>query len=81
MFLEAFFPCFFASEKLSESLYKSQWMQADKKFKKAMIIIKENLKIPVDITAIRMMKVNLSTLARICNFAYSVFALLKRVNE
>nr|QGW50713.1 odorant receptor 15 [Propsilocerus akamusi] len=87
MLFKSFLPCYYGtlvvsiSLDLSQSLFSSDWIYEDRHFKKAMLIFIENGKKPMQISAIGIFKVNLATFTRICNSAYSLFAVLKRVNQ
>ena len=84
MILQIFLPCYYgneitvASSNLSTSLFKSKWIDADEKFKKAMKIFMENTKRPIEVLAFGLFKVNLGTFTSICNFAYSLYAVFQR---
>ncbi|CRK88695.1 CLUMA_CG002371, isoform A [Clunio marinus] len=86
MILEIFLPCYYgneillASQKLSTSLFHSDWIQEDKKFKTAMKMILENTKNPIKIAAAQgVFPVNLVTFLRIMNSAFSVYAVLQSI--
>lgn len=84
--LEIFLPCYFgnelsvASSKLSTSLFHSDWIKGNKALKKTIIIFMENTKKDIKISTFGFFDINLSTFTRIGNSAYSLFAVLKRVN-
>ena len=86
MTLEIFLPCYFgnelsiASSKLSTALFHSNWINANKKDKDTAKIFMENTKKDLSITAFNAFEVNLTTFGKIVNSAYSLFAILKRVN-
>jgi odorant receptor len=87
MTLEIFLPCYFgnelsvASSKLSTALFHSDWINGNKHFRKNVKIFMENTKKEIKISAFGVFEVNLATFSRICNSAYSLFAILKRVNN
>jgi 7tm Odorant receptor len=66
-----------ASEKLSASLFHSEWMQQSKEFKVAMKIFMENSKKPIVVTAFGTFKLTLENFLKILNSAYSYFSVLK----
>lgn len=70
-----------ASNKLSTSIFHSEWMTGDRKFKQAVGIFMENTKKPVQIIAFGFINVNLATFKSILNFTYSLYAVLKQVNN
>jgi hypothetical protein len=84
---EIFLPCLYgsavteASIRLSTSIYNCQWVDEDREFKKILMIYKKNAKQSIHITALGVAKVNLESFTKICNSAYSLYAVLKRMNE
>lgn len=62
------------------TLFHSNWMANDKGYKTAVKIFLENAKRSIQITAIGLVEVNLETFKAVCNFAYSLYALFKKVN-
>jgi hypothetical protein len=87
MILEIFLPCYFgnelsiASSKLSTALFHSDWTNCDKKLRQSMKIFIENTKKEMKVSAFGVFEVNLASFSRILNSAYSLFAILKRVNN
>lgn len=88
MVLQIFLPCYYgndvseASNNLSNSLFHAEWLQTSKRFKTAMKLFMENTKRQVIISAADgFFFVNLAGFLKICNLAYSVFALLQRKNK
>ncbi|CRK88696.1 CLUMA_CG002372, isoform A [Clunio marinus] len=86
MILEIFIPCYFgneillASQKLSTSLFHSDWIQEDKNFKTALKMVLENTKNPIKIAAAQgVFPVSLVTFLRIINSAFSVYAVLQSI--
>lgn len=80
-------PCYFGnevsvtSEKLSASLFDSDWFKQTKKFHSATKMFMENTKKEVVINAAGgFFRVNLSGFLSVCNSAYSVYAVLQRIN-
>lgn len=87
MVLQILIPCFFGndvslcSEKLSTSLFHSHWHNKSKKFRAAMKMFLENTKNQIHLTAADgIFQVNLATFLRIINSAYSMYAVLQRIN-
>jgi hypothetical protein len=86
MTIQVFLPCYFGNEvtdasgKLSESLFYINWISQDKSFKSGMQIFMENSKKPIKITAFYFVDIDFTTFTSICNSAYSLYALLKKVN-
>lgn len=87
MVLQILIPCYFgnevsiSSEKLSVNLFHSEWFKENKKFTTAMKLFMENTKHSIVINAAEgLFRVNLGAFLRICNFAYSVYAVLERIN-
>lgn len=87
MAIETFLPCYFgndvliASSKISDGIFHSNWIHADNQFKTAMKIFIENTKRPLKILAFGFSEINLATFTRICNSAYSLYAVLRSVNQ
>jgi diketogulonate reductase-like aldo/keto reductase len=69
-----------ASEKLSMTLFHSNWTKESKKFKTAMKLFMENSKKPMKISAFGVFNINLENFLRIINSAYSLYAVLKQMN-
>jgi odorant receptor len=86
MTLEIFLPCYFgnelsfASSKLSTALFHSAWIDESKEMKKMCGIFMENTKKEWKITAFSIFDLNLETFTAIGNLAYSLFAILKKIN-
>jgi len=84
---EIFIPCFFgeklihSSDKLSTTLFHSQWPESSKKFKHSLKIFMENSKKPIKITCGKVFDINLKTFMAICNGAYSMFNVLSKVRK
>lgn len=79
-------PCYFggkftfASSRISNSMFHSNWADKDKNYKTAMKIFLENTKKPMKITALSgLVAVDFVTFTTICNSAYSLYALIKKV--
>jgi odorant receptor len=87
MTLEIFLPCYFGNElsiasgKLSQALFHSEWIENNKNLGSTMKIFMENMKKETKISAFGIFHVNLTTFNSILNSAYSLFAVLKRVNN
>jgi 7tm Odorant receptor len=85
--LEIFLPCYFgnkltlASSNLSTSLFHSNWIVENESFKKTVKIFMENTKKDLKISAFGIFDVNLASFSRIGNGAYSLLAVLNRVNK
>lgn len=86
MLMQIFLPCYFgnemmiASSKLSASLFHSEWIQSNLRLLTGKKAVHENMKDDLKIRAFGIYKVNLETFNSILNTAYSLFAVLKRVN-
>ncbi|CRK96493.1 CLUMA_CG010280, isoform A [Clunio marinus] len=85
MLLEIFLPCYFgnelalASEKISDSLFYSQWQKETKKFKTSMKIIMENSKLSLKIHIFGLFELTLKQFIRIVNSVFSLYAVLKNI--
>jgi 7tm Odorant receptor len=85
--LQILLHCYFAnnltlaSERLSASLFHSNWTNESKKFKTAMKLFMENSKKPLKIAAFGVFHVNLDIFLRIMNSVYSLYAVLKEINS
>lgn len=87
MVLQIFIPSYFGNEisfisnELSMRLFHCNWLTTDGKFRAALKIFMENTKPPMEVSvAGGVFQVNLQTFLRVCNSAYSVYALLKNIN-
>lgn len=82
-----FLPCYygsevhFASEKLSSSLFHSEWYTENFGFKKGMIVFMKRVKQPIIITVFDVYDVNLGTFTFVCQSAYSLFAVVSMLRE
>jgi hypothetical protein len=65
------------SEKLNESLFQSWHFKRNKKFKSSLMIFKERLKQPLQVTAFGVFQISLQTFLSIINMAYSLFTALR----
>jgi odorant receptor len=87
MILEIFLPCYFGSElkfassKLSDGLFSSDWIKGDKELKTAVTIMMENTKKELKMTAFGYFGVDLGTFTTIINSAFSYYAVLKQINK
>lgn len=85
--LQVFLPCYYgnkislASEKISSTLFHSNWIDHDAKYKSSVKIFLENSKQPIKISALGVLNIDYETFTTICNAAYSLYALFKKVNE
>lgn len=86
-FVQVFLPCYYgnkvstASENISNSLFSSKWIDKGKKHKLSLMISLENSKKCIKITTFGgFFAVDILTFNSICNAAYSLFALFKKVN-
>jgi len=80
MLLQIFIPTYYgnelsvASNELSMSLFHSGWAKGSKKYKSSMRLFLENIKKPIQISAFGVFRVNLDTFNKVCNGAYSLYA-------
>lgn len=87
MILPVFIPCYFGSEltavseKLSLSLFHSNWVEESREFKTAMKIFMENTKNPIQIYSFGTFKLCLENFLTIINSAYSYYTVLKTINN
>lgn len=85
--LQIFIPCYFgeemtsASERLSTSLFKSEWINESEDFKMLMKIFLENSKRPIRLSAFGVFNVTLDNFLKIINLAYSLFAVMRSVGS
>lgn len=85
--LQIFIPCYFgeemtsASERLSTSLFKSEWINESEDFKMLMKIFLENSKRPIRVSAFGVFNVTLDNFLKIINLAYSLFAVMRSVGS
>ncbi|XP_044270011.1 odorant receptor Or1-like [Tribolium madens] len=69
------------SNRISYSIYKSDWYQQPVTIRRIILILCERCKRPIKITAINLFALSLSTFMTIIRSAYSYFALLYNVNN
>lgn len=78
MLFQVLVPCCYgneltlASQKISMSLFHSDWLTTSGLYKKTVKIFLENSKKPIVIKAFEYIVINLKTFLSICNFAYSI---------
>lgn len=86
MVVEIFLPCYFGNElsvaslKLSTAFFHSNWIEQKAKDEKSMLVFMEYSKNEFKISAFGVFNLNLETFKSIGNTAYSLFAVLKRLN-
>jgi odorant receptor len=86
MTLEVFLPCYFGNElsvaslKLSAAFFHSSWIDKSLSYKNSMLVLMENMKQDIRISTFGLFHVNLETFTGILNSAYSLFAVLKKIN-
>lgn len=85
MTLQILLPCYFgnemmvASEKLSTSLFHSDWINKSDAFKKAMKIFMENAKRPLKLSSFGVFDLTLDNFLKVINSTYSLYAVMKNV--
>lgn len=85
MIVQILVPCYFgnelivASEKLSVSLFHSNWIDASSEHKHAMRIFMANAGNPMKLSAFGIFELKMENFMLIINSAYSAFAVLKNV--
>lgn len=67
------------SEKIQKIFFSSEWYKEDKQFRSSAKIFMESTKRAMAISIYGFFKVDLHTFVRICNGAYSLFTVFKRV--
>lgn len=65
------------SEKLSLSLFHSEWYLQDRRYKTSVNIFMEYSKKSIEFTALGVFTVNLENFTAICNSAYSLYAVFQ----
>ena len=81
--IQTLIPCYYGSEimavsdKLSASLFHSEWMYENKNFKTSMMVFLEKVKKPIKTTIFGFYDVNLSTFTAICHTTFSLYAVLR----
>lgn len=68
------------SEQLSAKMFHSNWHVEHKRYKEMIKIAMVCSLKPVKISAVGIFDINIGTFLRICNSAYSLFAVFKRVS-
>jgi hypothetical protein len=87
MVLPIFLPCYFgsemsaASEKLTQTLFHTQWIGQSKSFKQTMTIFMENNKKALKFAAFEIFTFNLEKFVKIINSVYSFYVVLENLNE
>ncbi|XP_018560873.1 odorant receptor 94a-like [Anoplophora glabripennis] len=87
MGIQPFFLCLFGNEVtfqakyMPDYLWQCDWLAADKKFKKSMIITMARLSKPVSLTAGNFASLTLTTFVSIMKASYSFFTFLKNTGE
>lgn len=86
--LQIFLPCYFgskvakASKKIQTSVFHSAWVGSSREYASAVKIFMENSKKSSEIsTTYGLFAIDFGTFTRICNSAYSLFALFQKVNQ
>lgn len=83
MLFQAFLPCYYGteitimSEQLSSSFYQSEWLEEDRLYKSSAKIFMEFVKKPIKISSFGVFEISLGNFMRVCNSAYSLFAIFK----
>lgn len=86
MTLQVFIPCYYGnqislnSEKLSTILFHSGWIEKSSNHKRSVMIMMENARKPIRVTAMGFESINIGTFTNILNSAYSLYALFKKEN-
>lgn len=87
MLMQLFIPCYYGSEiyavseRLGGSMFFSDWIEEDKKFKVAMMLFLEKVKRPRVISIFGVYVINLETFRVICKSAYSLYAVINTMNR
>jgi HJR/Mrr/RecB family endonuclease len=87
MTLEIFLPCYFnsqlaaASSKFSTALFHANWTNGRKKLQSSAKIFAENTKKEMKLMAFCEFELNLTSFLKIINSAYTLFAVLKNINN
>lgn len=85
MIVQIFIPCYYGTElrltydKVADSLFHSEWIQEDCNFRSNVGIIMENSKTSMKIVAFGNINIDLNNFGTICNSAYSLFSVFKRI--
>lgn len=86
MMFQIFLPCYYGNEiilkskNLSNDYFHSDWFNESRKSRNSAKIMMEFVKKPVKIRVIGIFDVDLTTFMRICNSAYTLFAVFKRIS-
>lgn len=82
--IKTYLPCFYGSEiiatceKLSSGFFHTDWFMEDRHYNSMSIVFMEVSKRPIKMSAVGVFEINLGTFLRICNSAYSLFAVFQR---
>jgi hypothetical protein len=87
-FLQLLIPCYFGNEisalsdKLSTALFHSEWyLEEDMKYRQLVLNSVEFMQRKIKISSGVIFQVNLETFLRICNSAFSLYAVFKSINK
>ena len=86
MIMQIFLPCYYgneltiASSKLPTALFGSKWVNGNKAMRQNMKVFMEIATHEIEISAFKLFTANLQTFSAIINGAYSLFALLRKIN-
>lgn len=85
-FLQLLIPCYYGNEisvltdRLSTSLFYSKWyLEEDKKYRKSISIFMERLKRKERVKSGKVFDVNLESFMRVCNSAFSLYAVFRNI--
>lgn len=88
LLLRFFMPCYFGNEiqhdyeELLSDVYNIDWIDGIKKTnRRNFLIIQENLKAQFQLKAVKVLQINLTTFLRILQSAYSLYAVLRQMNN
>ncbi|KAG5684592.1 hypothetical protein PVAND_013817 [Polypedilum vanderplanki] len=87
LMIQIFVPCFYGnkieniSSKISTIIGHSEWMLEEKDYRQNVKLTMEFVKKPMKITSFDLFDVKLESFARVCQSAYSLYAVFKSLNE
>ncbi|XP_067635834.1 odorant receptor 7a-like [Eurosta solidaginis] len=77
--------CYYATELLADSallpdaIFHCSWMEQDKRFKKLIIYFMQHSQLPLQLTALNLFPINVSTNVSIAKFSFTLFTFIKEM--
>ncbi|CRK95360.1 CLUMA_CG008903, isoform A [Clunio marinus] len=87
MTFQIFLPCYYgnelsvASDKILSTLFHSDWVSSSQKYKNSLKIFLENTKRTIKVRSFKIVNIDFETYTTIMNAAYSLYALMNKINQ